>query len=701
MASVPCPTVQVADFLGDAAGLQHGTRILAEQLLAASSGSNVDEELLDRLLELSGELLSAVIQACVKQKPMQHLLGKMPFLLHAALVQQRTEPVSGGIALAFNLPPLDVYADPPRHKATHELEGHAFAAFCAQLMSLRSLVAADLSGVLVDTQMLAAFIQVLGIHSQLTSLQLGFKGAVSVTAGRLLGEALPRWPHLQRLEVSAHIARALTPLPEPHPQLSHGLRALTALTHLALIRVPASEDLNAALAAMTTLHSLNISSSTETPRRRDTEIRGQPLCITSLSRMPHLTALALAGRTWDLSERELCSSLRKLDLRGSDLLSDRCDLRLLTRLEDLSLAGLSARSTAAAHDLIRGISRMFQLTRLVLGDTDGLTSTRSLDDAAPELSDALTHLTRLRELRVCELQRCSRLTAALAPAWQHLPQLTTLHFHITAGESLYGAGHDAEAADVVAPASTNAVACAAPLLPSLQHVHLTLWVHVEADEDGDLDIDFDEVWLSVQLLPRHPNLQSLGISLRSAAADQYNRHNWPWGPELLTKIATLSQLQELRLCGELSDDNDGGDVADTVSRPPELVPSLTNLQLQHCNIRAKFVSDLRKGQLVHLALQSCACPDGPAARLFVDFADSPDLPDSLRVVEFTHVRDEISAPYIKHFLERVSRSAVTYVNVEGVQLTSRSHSGASLEELCHAFNDRHVGEKLCRFRCSA
>ena len=693
--------VQVADFLGDATGLQHEARVIADQLLAACSKGAVAEAVLGVLLDLSAQLLGAVMRACLARKTLQYLLTRLPFLLHAPLVQQRTRPAIGGIELAVDVPALPNHEQPMRGAAAADtlrlaflradsaLDGPALSALCAQIVPLRGLVAADLSGVRVDTQMLAALMQALAVHSQLTSLQLRFHGAVSDIAVRILAVALPRWPQLRRFEVFVRAWQCKFS-PPPNDPLPQGVRALTALTHLTLTRALPSAHLEQALAALTALRGLDLSSAHAICRHGS--MSGEPLRLTALQRMQHLTALALAGRQWHCDENTLCTGLRKLDLSSSTAYTDRLELRRLTQLEDLNLEALWLEGTRAPPRVAAGLPALVQLTRLVLGDAV-LTErehrqSRSLDDEAAALCYALTHLTRLRELRICELLYCRQLTQALALAWQYLPQLTTLRCHVASGDALFEKAANAAAAIAAAPASASAPPPPPPAL-ALSLRHLSLPFHADKDPDDEDRSTFRFGWLEQQL-PSLASLQSLELILLSNMAG-FDRQEFCYVTELIARSTALSQLQELRLHGGHFS------ASPELSKLPALITSLTFLQLRECRVASKFAERLQLGQLVHLALLTCACYRWDSTSALAEIARGV-VPDSLRILRLTDMPDLMSEQSLASSLDWLGRTAVSLIDIEGLPTAAVAGSVDAREQLCDAFNERYAGEKVCKYK---
>ena len=679
---------QVANFVGDADGVQCGASHVAQLILTAlaDGACAFPETHLAALLDLSSELLGTILRACAARWPIRQLLMRLPFLLHSALLQLRMQPVHGGNLLALNDAAQhrdDLHAKPPCTADDNALEPPAVTALCAQLVPLRNLVAVDLSAVLLDAQQLAAVTQALRLHSQLTYLVLGECDAALI-GSRVLADALPRWPCLQHFEVfdpcwtwagSCDGAQAAT--------LLRGVQALMALTRLSLPGLRATDGgLNSALASLQALRCLHLGNESTLVGKSVSHCQIEPLPMEAVQRLQHLTQLSLAGRWWYSFPPPFCASLRTLNLSrsvGVRASERHAAVSGLSHLQDLKVDGMLYRGPGFSRfesfdpEALHGLAG---LTRLSVGDllTDSW-SQHSLDAKAPQLCAAVSRLTCLRELRVQKLLVCDHLTQAMSPAWRCLPQLRSLQFHISYGEALFpvSTGADAEPAD------------SQPPLLELEHLTLVLWV--KPDPEADDFVEFDDVGLTEQLL-RLTGLRTLVLCTNATRGAP--EHSWPYGEQLLSGIAVFTQLQALRM-GLADLTNCQG-----LHLLPEAASALTLLELRKCVVPSTFIERLSMAKLVHLTLDVCRTSDSMLDVLVTFIHAHTQLPASLRALELTNMPSGLRPEALSSFLEVVGASAVRYVSLEGtVLLPCVAPCIDRLSALCAQFNQQFDGEKHC------
>ena len=269
------------------------------------------------ILDLSSELLRTVLRACATHWRLQKLLTQLPFLLHGALLQERTQPAHGGIMLALAAaPPVDKYAKPPRDADNDSLDAPAVTALCAQMVQLRSLVSVDFSALNPGSQQLAAIAQALAGHSQLTCIKLGVCN-VALTGTRVLAEALPQWPRLRHFEASD---LSWSRPGNPHAAtLLQAVTALTALTRLSLPGItPGHGAFEATLPSLQALCSLNVANESCAQCSEYKCVPGsERVPITALQALQHLTELSLSCRVWHGTAQPFGASLRTLNLTQS------------------------------------------------------------------------------------------------------------------------------------------------------------------------------------------------------------------------------------------------------------------------------------------------------------------------------------------------------------------------------------------------
>ena len=679
---------QVANFVGDADGVQCDASHVAQLILTAlaDGACAFPETQLAALLDLSSELLITILRACAARWPIRQLLTRLPFLLHSALLQLRTQPVHGGNLLALNVAAQhrdDLYAKPPCTADDNALDPPAVTALCAQPVPLRNLVAVDLSAVLLDAQQLAAVTKALRLHSQLTYLVLGECDA-AIIGSRVLADALPWWPRLQHFEASDPCWTWAGSCDGAHAAtLLQGVQALTALTRLSLPGLRVTDGgLNSALALLPALRSLHLGNESTLVDKSVSHCQIEPLPMEAVQRLQHLTELSLAGRWWYGFPPPFCASLRTLNLSrsvGVRASERHAALSALIHLQDLQVHGMLYRGPGFSRfesfdpEELHGLAG---LTRLSVGDllTDSW-SQHTLDSKAPQLCAAVSRLTCLRELRVQSLLTCDRLTCEMASAWRCLPQLRSLHFHISYGEALFPvlAGADA------APANSQ------PLLTELEHLTLVLWVKPDPAAEGFHDLD--ETGLTEQLL-RLTALRTLVLCTHATRGAP--ELPWPYGEQLLSGVAVFSQLQALRMgLANLSD-------CQGLHLLPEEASALTLLELRKCVVPSMFIEGLSMAKLVHLTLDVCRTSDS-ILDVFVTFIHAhKQVPTSLRALELTNMPSGLRPEALSSFLGVVGASAVRYVSLEGtVLLPCVAPCIDRLFALCAEFNQQFDGQKHC------